>query len=452
MKQVYDYVDSKKGRFISELQTVVRQPSVSAQEKGVRGCAELLASMMEKRGVKASIMETDWNPIVFGHYDSGADRTLLIYNHYDVQPPEPLEDWRSPPFAAEIHDDRMIGRGTTDSKGNLMAHLEALEAYKESVGEAPVNLKFLFDGEEESGSPSLPKFVKQNLQLLNADAALSFDGGFTARDRPTLSLGSSGLLYVKLDVEAASKDLHSGRARLVPSAAWRLVWALESIKDSDGRIAIPGFYDKVKAPTQEQRRFLEEAPWNDDEQREALGLVGKPFLGDVRGTDALQKLLFTPTCNICGMLSGYTGAGSKTVLPHRASAKLDFRLVASQDPHRIFDGLVEHLKQQGFDDVKAEKVSFSEPAISDPNSDIVKSVILASEEIYGFRPMVKPTDEASGRQGNWLGGQLDIPSASTGIGPPDWLGHAANEFITIPHYINGIKFAAAIWRKFGEKP
>jgi acetylornithine deacetylase/succinyl-diaminopimelate desuccinylase-like protein len=450
LNEVYEYIENNKQRFVSDLQTVIRQPSVSAQNHGVRECGELIASMMEVRNINARLLETDWHPYVFGEYDVGAEKTLLIYNHYDVQPPEPLDEWNSPPFAAEIHGDKIIGRGSTDSKGNLMSHLEAVEAYNETMGKPPVNLKFIFDGEEESGSPSFPKLLESNRELLAADAVVSFDGGFTVKDRPTMSLGGSGLLGVRLEVETGSKDLHSGRARLVPSAAWRLVLALSSLKDVDENILIPGFYDKIIPATPLQRQYLEEAPWEDEEQKEALGIVGKPFLGGVTGTDALEKLLFTPTCNINGIVSGYTGPGSKTVLPHKASASLDFRLVVDQEPNEIFELLEKHLEQQGFSDVKAIKRGTIEASRSDPESEISRAIIQASEDVYGVPPMVKPTGEASGRSGTWLGNRLNVQAAKTGIGPPDWHGHATNEFMTISNYIKGIKFAATIWKRYSD--
>ena len=405
--------------------------------------------MMETRNIDARLLDTDWRPYVFGEYDVGAEKTLLIYNHYDVQPPEPLDEWVSPPFAAEIHGDKIIGSGSTDSKGNLMSHLEAVEAYNQAIGKPPVNLKFIFDGEEESGSPSFPKLVESNRELLAADAVMSF-GGFTVKDRPTMSLGGSGLLGVRLEVETGTKDLHSGRARLVPSAAWRIVLALACLKDVDDNILIPGFYDKIIPAMPLQRRYLEEAPWEDEEQKVALGIVGKPFLGGVTGTDALEKLLFTPTCNINGIVSGYIGPGSKTVLPHKASANLDFRLVVDQEPNEIFGLLEKHLEQQGFSDVKAIKRGTIEASRSDPESEISSAIIGASEDVYGVPPMVKPTGEASGRSGTWLGNKLGVQAAKTGIGPPDWHGHATNEFMTIPHYINGIKFAATIWKRYSD--
>jgi acetylornithine deacetylase/succinyl-diaminopimelate desuccinylase-like protein len=448
LNEVYRQVDKNKDRSIKELQRIIRQPSISAQNIGVRECGELIVSMMKQRGIDARLMETDGQPVVFGEYDVGAEKTLLIYNHYDVQPPEPLEEWVSPPFEARIQGDKIICRGSTDSKGNLMSHLEAVAAYNETVGKPPINLKFIFDGEEESGSPSLSAFVDKNKDIFACDSVLSFDGGFTVKDRPTLSLGSSGLLYVKIEVEAGSKDLHSGRARLVPSAAWRMVNILASLKDKNDKVLIPGFYDKVKPPTPLQRKYLEESPWDDDEQKEALGIVGKPFLGNVSGTDALEKLLFTPTCNICSLVSGYLGSGTKTVLPHKASAKLDFRLVSDQTPDEIFKLLVEHLNRQGFEGVKLETMGNIEASRSDPDSDIARAIISGSETVYGMKPMVKPTGEASGKQANWFGNKLGLPAASTGIGPPDWFGHAPNEFMTIPHYLNGIKFAATIWKNF----
>ncbi|MDI3340034.1 MAG: M20/M25/M40 family metallo-hydrolase [Sphaerobacter sp.] len=443
------YVDAHADRLVGDLQRLIRQPSISSANVGVRECAALLVEMMGDVGITARVMETDGLPIVYG--EAASDRpgapTLLIYTHYDVQPAEPETDWESPPFEARRVGDRIIGRGATDAKGNLMAHLKAVEALR-ATGGLPINLKFIFDGEEESGSPSLPAFVERHRDLLAADAALSFDGGFDAGDVPRISLGTSGLLFVQLRARGGSKDLHSARARLVPNPAWTLVWALASIKGPDGRVRIPGFYDAVRPPTPLERALLERAGWDDAAQQRDLGV--DRFLGGVSGVDALEQLLFTPTCNIAGFASGYVGEGNKTLLPATATVNLDFRLVVDQDPADIFQRLRRHLDEHGFADVELHDLGSIEPSRVPADSPFARIVVEAARRVYGREPSLRPSESASGRQAVWLAGKLGIPGAGTGIGPPDWRGHAANEFMTVGHYLAGIKYAATIWTLFGE--
>lgn len=448
---VYEAVDRERERFIADLQRVVRQPSISSQRIGVRECAELLVEMMGDLGIAARVMETEGLPVVFGEIrapDPDAP-TLVIYNHYDVQPPDPVEEWDHPPFGAEIVGDRLIGRGATDAKGNLLAHLKAVDAFRSAGVPLPCHVKFLFDGEEESGSPSLPAFVEANTDLLAADAALSFDGGFEAGNRPQIGFGSSGLLYVEIRARGAQADLHSARARLVENPAWRLIWALNELKGPDGRVNLPGFYDAIRPVTATDRAALARTGWNDEAQMRDLGV--ERFLGGVSGLAAFEQLLFTPTCNIAGFATGWMGEGRKTVLPSRAACRIDFRLVADQDPATILASLRQFLDEHGCADFEVEQDSWIEPSRTALDTPFAEIVIGAAREVYGGEPAVRPTGDASGRQGVWLGGRLGgIPAAGTGVGPPAWRGHAANEFITLDHYLNGIKYAAAIWQKFGD--
>jgi acetylornithine deacetylase/succinyl-diaminopimelate desuccinylase-like protein len=450
LDDVYTYVDEHKDQMIGDLQRLVRQKSISSQNIGVRECAELLVEMMGDVGIDAQVMETAGLPVVFGHIKAERDNapTVLIYNHYDVQPSDPDDAWESPPWEARIVGDKMIGRGTTDAKGNLMAHLKAIQALK-ATGGLPINIKFIFDGEEESGSPSLPQFVDENMELLKADAALSFDGGFAAGNRPQVGLGSSGLASVQLRAKGGDKDLHSARARLVPNPAWKLVWALASMKAPDGTITIDGFYDDIRPPTDVERAILEQSGWDDEAQKADLGV--DEFLGGVTGVDALQQLLFTPTCNISGFASGYVGEGSKTLLPSTAQVNLDFRLVADQDPKDIVEKVKAHLKKHGFDDIEVLGGSGVEPSRTDPTSPFAQLVIESARQVYGQEPMVRPTGDASGRQGAWFATKLGVPGAASAVGPPDWRGHAANEFMTLTHFINGVKFAATIYTLYGER-
>ncbi len=449
---VYAAVEREQGRFVADLQRVVQQPSISSQGIGVRECAELLVEMMGDLGIDARVMDTAGLPVVYGEINAPDPTapTLVIYNHYDVQPPEPLDEWTRPPFGAEIADGILYGRGATDAKGNLLAHLKAVDAFRSAGVPLPCNLKFLFDGEEESGSPSLPAFVAAHTELLTADAALSFDGGFDADDRPHIGFGSSGLLFVEIRVRGAQADLHSARARLVQNPAWRLVWALSALKGPDGRINLDGFYDPIRPVTAIDRAALAQTGWNDEAQRRSLGT--DRFIGDVSGLAAFEQLLFTPTCNIAGFGTGWMGEGHKTVLPSRAACRLDFRLVADQDPDTVLASLRHFLDAHDCADFAVEDMGSIEPSRTTLDTPFASVVIDAARQVYGGEPAVRPTGDASGRQGVWLGGQLGgIPAVGTGIGPPAWRGHAANEFMTIGHYLNGIKYAATIWDFFGAR-
>jgi acetylornithine deacetylase/succinyl-diaminopimelate desuccinylase-like protein len=451
LQSTWRFVDSSRDQMIADLQKLVQQKSISSSGEGVTECAELLASMMRDVGIDSRVMPTDGLPVVFGEVKADRDDapTLLIYTHYDVQPADPEDAWDSPPWEGRLVGDRLIGRGATDAKGNLMAHIKAVQSLK-ATGEMPINIKFIFDGEEESGSPSLPAFVEQHRELLAADASLSFDGGFDAGNVPRINLGTSGLLFVQLRAQGGRHDLHSARARLVPNPAWKLVWALNTMKDPSSRVLIDGFYDDVRPPTSRERELLEQAGWDDEEQRKSLGT--EEFVGGVSGVDALEQLLFTPTCNIAGFASGYVGEGRKTLLPASAAVNVDFRLVSDQEPQDILQKLRNHLDRNGFEDIEVEGESGIEPSRTDPDNPFVQVVVEAAKMVYQQEPTVRPTGDASGRQAVWLAGKLGIPGAGTAIGPPDWKGHAANEFMTVQHYLDGIKYAATIWTNWAEQP
>ena len=451
LSTTYQYVDEHAEELVTDLQRIVRQPSVSSSGEGVAECAELLVEMMAGAGIETRAIPTSGQPVVFGEVSTNAPGapTVLHYSHYDVQPgdaDDPL--WDAPPFEAQRFGDRIVGRGTTDAKGNVMAFVEAVKALN-ATGGVPVNLKFIFDGEEESGSPSLPEFVEQHRDLLAADAVLGFDGGFRAGDRPHVSLGNSGLLTCQLRAMGGAKDLHSARARLVPNAAWKLVWALNSMKGPDGQVHIDGFYDDVRPVSARERELLEEAGFFDPDWHDDLGV--DRFLNDVTGTDALEQLLFTPTCNINGFASGFVGDGAKTLLPSTATVNLDFRLVMDQDPVDIFNKLRTHLDTSGFEDVELIERGFIEPSRTDADAPFARIVAAAAREVLDREPTLLPTGDASGRTTHWIATRLGIQAAGTGIGPPDWRGHAANEFMLVPYYLNGIKLAARIWDSVGER-
>ena len=447
---VYSYVDTHAQRFVEELRGLVRQPSRTGHLDEVRACAAYVSELGRAAGWSAEVVDVDeLAPVVFMERPAAPGApTLLLYSHYDVISPEPVADWTYPPFSAEMVDGRIFGRGTTDAKANVLSLVKAIETFVAVRGEAPCGVKLILDGEEERGSSNLPPFVDSNRDRLHADAALSFDGGIDASGVPKVGLGCSGMLYVELDVRGAKKELHSAGARLYLNPAWRLTWALASIKGPDERVLIDGFYDDLVPPTTEDEELMAAMPWNDQRQLDEAGLPG--FLTGVRGVDAVRRALFQPGLAICGLTSGFSGEGPKAVIPNRASAKLEFRIVQNQTPEGVLDQLRRHLDRQGFEDVTITTLATVETSKTAPQADIVAATLDAARELYG-EPLLKPTEEYAGRQGAWLGSRLGIPGVQTGVGPPGFRGHATDEFVTVEHFVKGIKFAAAILDNFAAR-
>ena len=336
LEKVYAYIDSHTDVFVESLVKLVKQPSVSAKGEGIQECAELVEKMMLETGLSTkTLYEEKGNPVVYGEIKpQKSDRTLLFYDHYDVQPAEPLEKWMCKPFSGKIINGKIYGRGASDNKGNFVSRLKAIQALLEVTGNVPVNIKFFVEGEEEIGSPHLEPIIKRYKDLFSADAAIWESGGTDRRGRPNLYLGLKGVLSVELRASGASRDVHSANAPIIPNAAWRLLRALNLLKDKEENILIEGFHKNVLPPSSQEIGCLKDIPFEEEETKKELGL--KEFLQNKSGLEALRTLLYQPTCTINGFVSGYTEKGSKTVLPHEASAKLDFRLVPNQNSTEIF--------------------------------------------------------------------------------------------------------------------
>lgn len=449
MEKVYNYIDTHADAFVADLVRLVRQPSVSAKGEGIEDCAKLVEEMMRETGLSTKIIKgKKGNPVVYGEIKSQkAEKTLLFYDHYDVQPPEPLEEWKYAPFSGTIADGKVYGRGAVDNKGNLVSRLKAVQAFLETVGSVPVNVKFVVDGEEEIGSPNLEPIVKRYRRLFSADAAIWEFGGTDRRGRPHLYLGLKGVLAVELRSKCALKDVHSANAPLIPNPAWRLVWALSTLKDENEKILIEGFYDKVLPPSAEEIECLRSVPFEEKELKEELGL--KQFLEGVSGIEALKALLFQPTCTINGLFSGYIGKGSKTVLPREAMAKLDFRLVPNQNPDEIFEKLTRHLKANGFGDIEIVKYGSTEPVKTPISDPFVGLAAKTAEKVYGEKAIIYPLSAGSGPMHlfrNFLG----YPVVSAGCGHPESNTHAPNESLKIESFIKGVKFIAALIGDFAS--
>jgi hypothetical protein len=307
------YLEKNLEKSIAELSKLVAQPSISAQGIGLKECASLVADMLRARGFAAEIMDTEGAPVVFAERKGKSAKTLLFYNHYDVQPPEPLELWETPPFEPSLREGKLYGRGVSDDKAHIVSRLHAIDSILETDGELPCNIKFIIEGEEETSSVHLHDFIRANKDKLKADACIWEFGGVDHRDVPMQYLGLRGICYVELSVESLGTDVHSGvGGSILPNAAWRLVWALSTLKGPDEHIRIPGFYDHIVQPTARDRELMDALPDVADEYKRRFGV--KRFIkGLTGGTDLKMEEVFAPTCTICGLTSGYQGPGSKTV-------------------------------------------------------------------------------------------------------------------------------------------
>lgn len=443
MNLIDNYIDEHIDSSIDELGRLCAQPSVGAQNWGLTECAAMVGEMLESRGFSVNIMSTNGAPVVFGERSGNSDKTLLIYNHYDVQPPEPLELWDSPPFELTRRDDKYYARGISDDKGHITSRLHAIDAILAQQGDLPCSIKFIIEGEEETSSTNLYSFIENNQELLQADACLWEFGGVDFRDVPMQYLGLRGICYVELSVETANVDTHSGiGGSIFPNAAWRLTWALNSLKDENEHIKIPGFYDDIVPPSERDIDYLRSLPDIAEDYKKRFGV--KSFLhGITGGVDLHKSEYFQPTCTICGLNSGYQGPGSKTVLPAKASAKIDFRLVPDQKPGRILKLLREHLDREGFEDIKIEFLGGEPAARTDPDDPFVKMVIQSAEPVYGQQMQIIPMIGGSGPNHPFIH-LLKLPVVTAGVGYPGSNAHAPNENIRLDLYIKHAKHVARI--------
>ena len=428
---------------------MLRQPSVSAQAHGIRECANLLERFMRKAGIETELVdEPDGNPVLLGSVlNKKSKQTLLFYGHYDVQPPEPLEEWKSDPFEAELKNGKIFARGASDSKNNVMALVKMVEAYRNTNSELPVNLKFFFEGEEEIGSPHLPHFVEENRLKLKADADVCFDGGIDETGRPEVVLGVKGILYVELHASGPKVDLHSSLAPLAPNPAWRIIWALGSIKQGDEKIRIDGWYDRVHKPTPAELELVRKMPFDEERNKSEMGLSS--FLLERRGFEALRVLLYEPTCNVCGFITGYTAKGSKTVLPSKAMAKLDFRLVYDQNPEDLLKKLEVHLSKRNFPDIEVVKLNSLEPSKTPIDAPIARAVISAAKQVFKNEASVSPTAAGSGPDYLFTK-RLGLNSVWAGCASAFSHAHAPNEFEVVEDFFRGIEYAGTIMENFAQ--
>jgi acetylornithine deacetylase/succinyl-diaminopimelate desuccinylase-like protein len=438
------YLAEHRDRFIDDLKMFVAQPSVAATGQGMMEMAALVQQRLEQIGAMVQQMPTGGAPIVYAEIGSGS-RTLLIYNHYDVQPPDPIALWTTLPFEPSLREGKLYARGVSDNKGDLSCRLHAIETWQQTIGPLPLKIKWVIEGEEEIGSPHLAEFAQQHAAMLQADGCLWETGGKDEDDRIGLVLGLKGIQYLELRVRINQRDLHSGLAAVAPSAAWRLIWALNSLKDSNDDILIDGYYDHVRAPSDAELAMLRAIPFDENKKKAALGI--DRFIGDEHGLDVLKRLYYGPTVTICGLHAGYTGEGMKTVLPNQAYAKIDCRLVPDLTPELCVSLLRRHLDRRGFADVEVVPLIGEHPALSPVDAPIVAVCRAAAREVYGHEPVLVPLSAGSGPMYP-LTTALGIPTVMAGITYAGSRAHAPDENIRLADYFEGVHFIRQLIERF----
>jgi acetylornithine deacetylase/succinyl-diaminopimelate desuccinylase-like protein len=448
-KSIKEVINGNRELYKQWLMDFCAIPSVAAQNRGMVESQAYLQRLFDTY-IQAEIefIPTGGYPVAYSHLKAESPYTISFYNHYDVQPEDPIELWQTPPFEPTVIDGKLYARGVADNKGNLIARIAAIHAMKQVHPQLPINVKFIFEGEEEIGSINLASFAEEHADKIQADGNVWEFGYRDADNRLQVSLGVKGMLYVELSVDGANTDLHSANATIIESPTWRLVWALSTLKDQQDRVLIPHFYDDVIEPTEEELQALAHYRYDEQANIEYLGI--SKFVNDVTGIELKRKHLFEPTCNICGISSGYTGEGTKTVLPSKAFAKIDFRLVPGQDPKKILQQLRQHLDDQGFKDIQIKEMSSEFAARTHPNELLAQAVIETITENTELPPNIVPNTPGTGPMYD-LCQRYGIPSVSFGVGHFASNNHAPNENIRLEDFYEHIELVTDVVKRFASK-
>jgi len=445
---VFDHIDKHMDESIATLSEFCRIPSISAEKRAQPEAAAFVRRMLGEIGIEAREIPTDGGPpVVYGELRAGDDRpTLLLYNHYDVQPVDPLNEWKRDPFDPVVEDGKLFARGSGDTKGNIVAQVAAVKAFQAVAGRPPCTVKFVIEGEEEVGSPHFRSFVEANREILKADGATIEGGEHSMAGIPNVQFGCKGTLYVELTARTAALDQHSMWAPILPNAAWRLIHALDTLRDPRGKVRIPEWTRKAAKPTKEHLNYLSKARFKEKDLLKAWGI--KAPLVPKSGVALLKHAIYSPTCTICGFTSGYQGEGTKTVNPAVASAKVDFRLLPgmkSQDQLRM---VKRHLKAKGFGDIDVHFHDALEASATPYDSRVAKAVIAAGSEVYGRAPDVWPWGLGASATG-FFNEIVRVPSVSgPGVSYEASGYHAPNEHIRLSDFRNGAKYFAALMARF----
>ena len=424
-----------------QLARLVAIPSISAQKRALPEAAAEVRRLLEEEGFKTEEYTAGSAPVVVAEMGDGP-RTVLFYNHYDVQPPEPLDLWQSDPFVLTERDGAMYARGAIDDKGHLISRLAALRAVKAVRGIIPHRILFVVEGEEEIGSPSIGNFVRDHAARLKCDACIWEFGTVDIHDRPLIYGGMKGVVCLDLVARTVDRDLHSMYGAVVPNAATRLSQALTSMMDAECTVTIDGFRDGIRALTPEDNAALDAL--DDDSIPMRKNHEIQRMLGGLTGREYMKRLIFEPVLNVNGISSGYSGEGSKTVLPAEARAKLDIRLVPDQDPARIAPLMRAHLEKHGFHDVEVQVIEDGgTPARTDLSHPFVRRCIEMARAAYGKEPSVWPIVPGSGPMSSFIE-YLKVPVSTFGIGWEGGRVHSPNENFRIQDYLDGVLHGALV--------
>ncbi|MBI1798864.1 MAG: dipeptidase [Candidatus Eisenbacteria bacterium] len=447
------YLDENRDRFLDDLKAALRIPSVSAQpehREDMQRCARHLADELKRIGMtRSEVRPTDGHPLVYAEWLGAPGRpTALIYGHYDVQPPEPLELWTTPPFEPTLRDGKLYARGAVDDKGQVYMHVKALEAHLKVSGRLPINVKIVFEGEEEVGSENLAKFLRAHRAELDADVIVVSDTAMPGPDQPALCYALRGILYTQIEVVGPAHDLHSGHfGGAVQNPANALAAILTALKDGDGRITVPGFYDRVQGVSAEERaminRTLDEKPY--------LAEAGAPAPWGEKGYSTAERITIRPTLDVNGMWSGYIGEGSKTVLPSFAAAKVSMRLVPDQDPVELFprfEAYVRKLAPPGVT-VKVRDLHGGRPYLSDPKHPMLQAAVRALGRAW-TKPPVMAREGGSIPVMETFEQTHGLPCILMGFGLDDDQVHAPNEKFSLSSYFGGMRSVAYLYEELAK--
>ena len=449
-KKVLKFVDNNFNELVFDLQTLIRQPSVSAKNEGIEECAKLVSKLLKKSGIPSKILHLRKGiaPIVYGELKSkkNPNKTLLFYNHYDVQPPEPIDLWNDAPFSGKIKGNKIFGRGSSDDKGELITRIKAVQAYLKTTGDVPCNVKFVIEGEEETGSAHIDTYLKKFKKKFSCDGVIWEFGYVDAKNRPIVGLGMKGLLFVELSKKESIRDAHSSLAVIIKNPAWRLIQAIKTLRGSNGKILIKDWYKEVKPFSKSDLQILKREPFDESSFTKEFGV--KNFVGSKKGLEIKKALAGGATCNIAGFVSGYTGKGAKTVLPGSALVKIDFRLVPEMNPKKQIWRLKKHLKLNGFSDIKIKVYHGEAAARTDPRHPFVTQVKKSADEIYG-NSILNISNAGTGPMYSFTN-ILHSPCISIGSTYMFARIHSPNEFARIDLLKKTTKCICLILEKFGK--
>lgn len=436
------YIAERERRYVDELLDLCAIPSEASEPDALDRAARWCADRLRAAGCEARELRVPDVPALVVGEVGDRTRTLVAVQHYDVQPAVPLELWTTPPYAPAQRDGAVFARGVSDNKGHLLLRIQAVEAHRAVFGELPIRLRFLIEGQEESGSQDLHRLLDLDPGLVDGDGALKEGGGVDAAGRPVISCGNKGILYVELRVRTIARDAHSAGATHLPNAAWRLNAALATLIGQDGRVEIDGFYDDVRPVPASERERVAALPWEAEEIRRVYQIDRFAWGRDERAAQLAS--IFEPTCNICGIQSGYTGPRTKTVIPAYAFAKIDFRLVPDQDPARTADLLRRHLDRHGFADVEVHHEEGEHPYRGPSDDPLVRACAAVAAEAYGKDALVVPNN--AGTSPMWLvSHRRRLANATLGMGHVGSAAHAPNENVVLANYWRALRATARLY-------